>query len=51
MTSSRPVVSSTNTNPPASGQGFAGWRITATNLAGGATTGIRPEVWVVCVAA
>jgi hypothetical protein len=51
VTSSRPAISSSNTEPPASGQGFTGWRVTVTNLPGGVTTGIRPEVWVVCVAA
>jgi hypothetical protein len=51
VTSSRPAISASNTEPPANGQGFTGWRVTVTNLAGGVTTGIRPEVWVVCVTA
>ena len=48
---SRPAMSISNTEPPPDGGSFTGWRITAINLAGGATTGIRPEVWVVCVPA
>ena len=51
MTSSRPAVSAANTEPPPAGTGFTGWRITVTNTTGGATTGIRPEVWVSCVPA
>lgn len=51
MTSSRPAVSAANTEPPADGGTFTGWRITITNLAGGVTTGIRPTVWVMCVPA
>jgi hypothetical protein len=51
VTSSRPAVSSVNSNPPANGQSFTGWRITVVNTSGGVTTGIKPEVWVVCVSA
>lgn len=51
VTSSRPAVSASNTEPPPAGTGFAGWRITVTNTTGGVTTGIRPEVWVICVPA
>jgi hypothetical protein len=51
VTSSRPAISSGNTEPPLSGGSFTGWRITATNLPGGVVAGIRPEVWVVCVPA
>jgi hypothetical protein len=51
LTSSRPALSRANTNPPASGQGFTGWRITVVNPLGGSPSGIRPEVWVVCIAA
>lgn len=51
ITSSRPAISSGNTEPPVDGGTFKGWRITAKNLAGGVTSGIRPEIWVVCVAA
>lgn len=51
MTSSRPQISGTNTEPPVNGQGFTGWRITVTNKTGGVTAGIRPQVWAVCVAA
>jgi hypothetical protein len=51
VTSSRPAVSATNTEPPADGQGFTGWRITVFNPAGGVTTGLLPTVWVVCAAA
>ena len=49
LTNTRPALSSTNTEPPLIGQGFTGWRITVVNPTGGATTGIRPEVWAVCV--
>jgi hypothetical protein len=51
VTSSRPAVSSVNPNPPANGHSFTGWRITVVNTLGGVTTGIKPEVWVVCVPA
>ena len=49
LTNTRPAISSSNTEPPLAGQGFTGWRITVVNPTGGATTGIKPEVWVVCV--
>jgi hypothetical protein len=49
LTNTRPAISSTNTEPPLAGQGFTGWRITVVNPAGGAASGIKPEVWVVCV--
>jgi hypothetical protein len=48
---SRPAISAANTEPPLDGGTFTGWRITVINVAGGVTTGIRPEVWVVCVPA
>jgi hypothetical protein len=51
VTSSRPAVSAANTEPPANGGSFTGWRLTVFNPAGGVTTGIRPEVWVICVPA
>jgi hypothetical protein len=51
LTNTRPAISSANTEPPLAGQGFAGWRITVFNPTGGAATGIRPEVWAVCVPA
>jgi hypothetical protein len=51
LTNTRPAISSTNTEPPTNGQSFTGWRITVVNPIGGAASGIRPEVWVVCVAA
>jgi hypothetical protein len=51
VTSSRPAISATNTEPPNTGEGFTGWRITVSNPAGGVTTGIRPDVWVICVPA
>jgi hypothetical protein len=51
VTSSRPAVSATNTEPPADGQGFTGWRLTVFNPAGGVTTGLLPTVWVVCATA
>ncbi|MEA2144052.1 MAG: hypothetical protein QOI64_2482 [Solirubrobacteraceae bacterium] len=51
VTSSRPAISSTNSEPPANGAGFTGWRVTVTNLLGGVIAGVRPEVWVICVKA
>jgi hypothetical protein len=48
LTNTRPAINSTNTEPPLAGQGFTGWRITVVNSSGPAT-GIKPEVWVVCV--
>ena len=49
LTNTRPARSSTNPEPPLLGEGFKGWRITVVNPAGGAASGIKPEVWVVCV--
>jgi hypothetical protein len=49
ITNTRPARSSTNTEPPADGGTFTGWRITVVNPAGGAASGIKPEVWVVCI--
>ena len=49
LTNTRPAISSSNTEPPLAGQSFTGWRITIVNPAGGAASGIRPEVWAVCV--
>ena len=51
VTSSRPAKSAIDTEPPTNGQSFTGWRITVVNPAGGVTTGIRPEVWAICVPA
>ncbi|MEY2515398.1 MAG: hypothetical protein QOJ89_2756 [bacterium] len=51
LTNTRPAISSTNTEPPTDGQAFTGWRITVVNPIGGSASGIRPEVWVICVAA
>jgi hypothetical protein len=48
VSSSRPVISTANRSAPVDNGTFTGWRATVTNLTGGATTGIRPEVWVVC---
>jgi hypothetical protein len=47
--SSRPAMAPTNTEPPLDNGTLSGWRITVLNIPGGVTTGIRPEVWVVCV--
>jgi hypothetical protein len=44
----RPVISEANRDPPADGGTFTGWRATVLNPSGGVTSGIRPEVWVVC---
>jgi hypothetical protein len=46
-TSSRPAMSPANTEPPVDGGTYTGWRITVVNETG--VTGIRPEVWVICV--
>ena len=51
LTSLRPAMSAGNTEPPVDGGSFTGWRITVVNPTGGVTTGIRPQVWVVCVPA
>ncbi len=51
LTSTRPAISSGNTEPPTDGQTFTGWRITVVNPTGGSASGIRPEVWVICVTA
>jgi hypothetical protein len=47
--SSRPAMSTGNTEPPLDDGTFMGWRITVQNVAGGVMAGIRPEVWAVCV--
>jgi hypothetical protein len=51
LTNTRPAISSSNTEPPLAGQSFNGWRITVVNPAGGAVSGIKPEVWAICVPA
>jgi len=50
MTSSRPARSS-DTEPPAEGQSFNGWRLTVFNPTGGAAQTLTPTVWVFCVPA
>lgn len=50
LTNTRPAISASNTEPPTDGQSFTGWRITIVNPAGGAASGIKPEVWVICAA-
>jgi hypothetical protein len=49
LTNTRPAISSGNTEPPLAGQGFNGWRITVVNPTGGAASGVKPEVWAICV--
>jgi hypothetical protein len=44
----RPAKSPSNTEPPFDDQSFSGWRINVVNPAGGAASGIKPEVWVIC---
>jgi hypothetical protein len=55
VTGTRPAKApgppSSETNPPADGETFRGWRGTVVHNAGDATAGIRPEMWVICVAA
>jgi hypothetical protein len=51
LTNTRPAISAANQEPPTDGQSFTGWRITVVNPVGLPTTGIRPEVWAVCVPA
>ena len=48
LSASRPVISESNQAAPATGGTFRGWQATVTNDTG---SGIRPEVWVVCVPA
>jgi hypothetical protein len=48
VTSSRPAISAANTEPPANGGTFTGWRTTVLNISGGIAAGIRPQVWVMC---
>jgi hypothetical protein len=48
LTNTRPAVSAANTEPPAPGGTFTGWRITVVNPTGGAASGIKPEVWAIC---
>jgi hypothetical protein len=51
VTGTRPAVNATdNTNPPADGGSFAAWRGTVVHNDGSVTTGIRPEIWVICAA-
>jgi hypothetical protein len=49
VTSSRPSASADSTNPPADGGTFLGWRGTVQHNAGSTATGIRPEIWAICV--
>jgi hypothetical protein len=49
--SSRPIISTTSPGAPTDNGTFTGWRVTTLNPTGGVTTGIRPEVWVICAAA
>jgi hypothetical protein len=51
MTVSRPALAPDNTEAPVDGQSFLGWRATFVNNPGGVTTGILPDVWVVCIPA
>lgn len=50
VTSSRPIISTTNAGAPTDGGTFTGWRTTVLNPTGGAPPGgpILPEVWVIC---
>jgi hypothetical protein len=48
ITTTRPAISVDNAEAPENGQTFNGWRATVFNPSGGITTGIRPEVWVIC---
>jgi hypothetical protein len=52
VTSSRPIISTTNSGAPVDGGTFTGWRTTVLNPTGGAPPGgdILPEVWVICAA-
>jgi hypothetical protein len=49
VTGTRPAKAPDNTNPPADGETFRGWRGTVVHNAGSAATGIRPEMWAICV--
>jgi hypothetical protein len=48
VTASRPIISTENAGAPADNGTFTGWRGTFVNENNGA--GIRPEVWVICLA-
>jgi len=48
--SSRPIISTTNSGAPIDDGTFTGWRTSVLNPTGGTTTGLRPEVWVICAA-
>jgi hypothetical protein len=47
VTASRPIISESNSGAPDDNGTFTGWRGTFVNENNG--TGIRPEVWVICV--
>jgi hypothetical protein len=49
ITSSRPIISASNTGAPVDNETFTGWRATVFNPSGGITTGLFPEVWVICL--
>jgi hypothetical protein len=49
--SSRPVEQPPDPDPPGDGEAFVAWRATLLNPPGGATGGVRPAVWAICVAA
>ena len=48
MTGTRPAKAPGDTQPPADGEAFRGWRGTVLHNTGDATAGIRPEIWVSC---
>jgi hypothetical protein len=50
VNASRPITTSSGAQAN-DGDSFIGWRATVTHNAGSAATGIRPEVWVVCIPA
>ena len=55
VNSSRPAHSAADTEPPAPGVTFTGWRVTVSNplgnVAPAAAGAITPQVWVICAAA
>jgi hypothetical protein len=51
LTNTRPAISSSNQEPPGNGVASSAGGSRWSNPIGGAASGIRPEVWVVCVAA
>jgi hypothetical protein len=48
IVASRPITNTLDGNLPGDNGTFTGWRAAVENPTGGTTTGLRPEVWVIC---